>query len=176
VALGRVLPRLSVQGRDRGGAEVGGGSERLGPFRSAAAFTPDVGRATGVCPVESPGPSSPLYLRFVRPRIPRGRARMGATMSLAPRLRRSPISLLIVCLFPAMLRAGTPVPDREGVEGLLKSLETAAAARDADAFLSAYDPAAEALIERTRGEVTGWFTLEDLDVHYRLAALTGSAD
>jgi tetratricopeptide (TPR) repeat protein len=99
---------------------------------------------------------------------------MGPKMRTARRARWSVAPVVLLLFMAAGSSAGAGV-DRDGIERLLRGLETAAAARDADAFLSAYNPAARDLIDRTRSEVAGSFTLEGLAVRYRMTSLKGDS-
>ncbi len=96
-------------------------------------------------------------------------------MSFARRVRWFVVPALLLLVASASRSQAAGAVDRDGIERLLRGLETAAAARDGDAFLSAYDPAAPALVDRTRNEVAGWLTLDGLSVRFRMAALKGNS-
>jgi ketosteroid isomerase-like protein len=63
--------------------------------------------------------------------------------------------------------------DRAEIAQLLRTIEAAVAARDAEAVLAAFDPKESALITRTRGMVQGLLALEGARLTFRLGQVTG---
>jgi hypothetical protein len=89
------------------------------------------------------------------------------------------LSLLPALLLLAAAVSSTIVRakvDRGEIEPLLRSIETAAGARDLPGVLAAYDPADPALLDRARNVAQGWLAHDELHLTYRLGALTGDSD
>ncbi len=82
---------------------------------------------------------------------------------------------LLVALGLTGVAAGAGTDETE-FTGVLRTIEAAITAKDAEAALQALDPEQPALVQRTRASVKGWLALKDARVTYRLATLTGGGE